>query len=179
MALLATAYGKPVAPHVVARLRRAAELWDEDEKALAHIHLAHANLPPCGEDETRRLFLAEECLSEGITPAELMKAQGYVSALLAFIKYNPDQPRVPPGSGRESGEWTSGDGGAGGSAAPATAGLASLPPAAAGEGAKTLAPICSKGRARDFWPGWPSSARRSAAPALFSARSLFPRPIPA
>ncbi|MGH6839598.1 MAG: hypothetical protein ACREDT_12535, partial [Methylocella sp.] len=154
MALLATAYGKSVAPHVVARLRRAAELWDEDEKALAHIHLAHANLPPCGEDEALRLFLAEECFSEGITPAELMKAQGYVSALLALIKYNPDQPRVPAGSGRESGEWTSGDGGAGGSAAPATAGLASLPPmAAAGEGAKTLAADLFEGASPRFLAG--------------------------
>ncbi|MGH6858298.1 MAG: hypothetical protein ACRECP_11875 [Methylocella sp.] len=50
-------------------------------------------------------------MSEGITPAELMKGQGYVSALLALLKYNPDEPRVPAGSGRESGEWTSGDGG--------------------------------------------------------------------
>ncbi|MGH6822665.1 MAG: hypothetical protein ACREC4_04105, partial [Methylocella sp.] len=139
MALLATAYGKPVAPYVLARLRRAAELWDEGEKALAHIHLAHANVLPCGEDETLRLFLAEECLSAGIAPAELMKGQGYVSALLALLKYNPDQPRVPAGSGRESGEWTAGDGGGTGvSAAPETAGLAS-PTAAAGEGAGTLA----------------------------------------
>ncbi|MGH6796435.1 MAG: hypothetical protein ACREDH_14860 [Methylocella sp.] len=110
MAPIAAAYGKPVAPYVIARLRRAAELWVEGEKALAHIHLAHANLPPCGEDETLRLFLAEQCFSEGITPAELMKAHGYVSALLALLKYNPDQPRVPAGSGRESGEWTSGAG---------------------------------------------------------------------
>ncbi|MGH6795794.1 MAG: hypothetical protein ACREDH_11520, partial [Methylocella sp.] len=113
-----------------------------------------ANLPPCGEDEALRLFLAEECFSEGITPAELMKAQGYVSALLALIKYNPDQPRVPAGSGRESGEWTSGDGGAGGSAAPATAGLASLPPmAAAGEGAKTLAADLFEGASPRFLAG--------------------------
>jgi hypothetical protein len=59
-----------------------------------------------------------------------MKGQGYVSALLALLKFDPDQPRVPAGSGRESGEWTAGDGGGTAiSAPPATAGLASLPPA--------------------------------------------------
>ncbi|MGH6852366.1 MAG: hypothetical protein ACREDJ_04030, partial [Methylocella sp.] len=153
MALLATAYGKPVAPHVLARLRRAAELWNDGEKALAHIHLAHADRPPCGEDETLRLLLAEECLSAGITPAELMKAQGFVPALLALLKYNPSQPRVSAGSGRESGEWTSGDGGGTGiSAAPATAGLSSAP-AAAGEGAKTLAADLFEGASPRFLAG--------------------------
>ncbi|MGH6837660.1 MAG: hypothetical protein ACREDT_02430 [Methylocella sp.] len=49
-------------------------------------------------------------MSEGIAPAELLKGQGYVTALLALLKYNPDQPRVPAGSGRESGEWTNGAG---------------------------------------------------------------------
>ncbi len=49
MALLATAYGRPVETYVLAKMRRAAELWTEGEKALAHIHLAHARLPPCEE----------------------------------------------------------------------------------------------------------------------------------
>jgi hypothetical protein len=139
MAMLSTAYGRPVAAHTMAKMRRAAELWNEGEKALAHIHLAHANLAPCGEDETLRLFLAEECFSEGITPAELMKAQGSIPALLALLKYNLDQPRVPAGSGRASGQWTSGGDGAGVAPLPATAGLASLPyAAAAGEGTGTL-----------------------------------------
>jgi hypothetical protein len=40
MALLATAYEQPVDARLLAKLRRAAELWNEVEKALAHIHLA-------------------------------------------------------------------------------------------------------------------------------------------
>jgi hypothetical protein len=48
-----------------------------------------------------------EALLEAITPAALMKVQGFDAALL---KFNPDQLRVPAGSGRESGRWTS-DGG--------------------------------------------------------------------
>jgi hypothetical protein len=109
MALLATAYERPVEPYVLAKLQRACELWNADEKALAHIHLAHARLPPCNEDHTLRLFVAEELLESGVTPTELMKAQGFGPATLALLKFNPDQPRVPSGSGRESGEWTSGD----------------------------------------------------------------------
>ncbi|PZR87890.1 MAG: hypothetical protein DLM68_07995 [Hyphomicrobiales bacterium] len=35
LALLATANGWPVAPYVIAKLRRAANLWNEGEKALA------------------------------------------------------------------------------------------------------------------------------------------------
>ncbi|MGH6794854.1 MAG: hypothetical protein ACREDH_06580 [Methylocella sp.] len=40
-----------------------------------------------------------------------MKALGFPRAARDLEKYNPDEPRVPAGSGRESGEWTSGDGG--------------------------------------------------------------------
>ncbi|MGA7383632.1 MAG: hypothetical protein WBW81_02720 [Methylocella sp.] len=46
LALLATAYERPVDVRLLAKLRRAAELWNEGEKALAHIHLAYASLPP-------------------------------------------------------------------------------------------------------------------------------------
>ncbi|MGH6822486.1 MAG: hypothetical protein ACREC4_03180 [Methylocella sp.] len=78
-------------------------------------------------------------LEKGLEPRDLMNALGFPRAARDLEKYNPDQPRVPAGSGRESGEWTSGGDSAGVSAPPATAGLASVPPAAAGEGAKTLA----------------------------------------
>jgi hypothetical protein len=42
LALLATAYERPVDVRLLVKLRRAAELWNESEKALAHIHLAYA-----------------------------------------------------------------------------------------------------------------------------------------
>ncbi|MGH6836363.1 MAG: hypothetical protein ACREC9_12645 [Methylocella sp.] len=111
MALLATAYERPVAPHVLAKLRRACDLWNEGEKALAHIHLAYTNLPPCDEERALRLFVAEELIEAGVTPHALMKAQGLDSPLdLSKAHFNPDQPRAPAGSGRESGEWTDGEG---------------------------------------------------------------------
>ena len=108
MALLATAFERPAGPRVVAKIERACELWNEGEKALAHIHLAYAYLPPCGEDEALRLFIAEERLENDIPPVTLLKAQGFDPATLDLFKY-PGQPRVPAGSGRESGEWTNND----------------------------------------------------------------------
>jgi hypothetical protein len=112
MALLATAYERPGETFVVAKLTRACELWNEGEKALAHIHLAHTGLPICNEGRALRLFAADELLESGVTPQVLLEAQGFDPATLGFLKYNPDQPRVPAGSGRESRRWTS-DGGGG------------------------------------------------------------------
>jgi hypothetical protein len=107
IALLATAYEQPVEPLILAKMRRACELWNEGDKALAHIHLAHADLPRCYEVRALRLFAADELLESGVTPQALLKAQGYDPAPLALLKYSPDQPRVPAGNGRESGRWTS------------------------------------------------------------------------
>jgi hypothetical protein len=111
MSLLATAYERPVTPHVVASLRRACERWNEGEKALAHIHLAYASLPPCDADHALRLFVADELIEAGVTPEALMKAQGFDPAPLKLLKakFNPAQPRVPAGRGRESGESSGGD----------------------------------------------------------------------
>jgi len=53
MAILATAYGRPLQAHVLDKMRRAAELWNGGDKALAHIHLAFAGLPPCDDMDWR------------------------------------------------------------------------------------------------------------------------------
>ena len=58
-------------------MRRAAELWNEGEKTLAHIHLAYASLPRCGEEQGLRLFMADELIEAGVAPETLMKAQGF------------------------------------------------------------------------------------------------------
>lgn len=110
LALLATAYEQPVKLYILAKLRRACELWDEGEKALAHIHLAHANLPHCGPDQALRLFAADELIEAGVTPETLMRAQGIDPAPLALLKahFNPAQPRSPAGDGRDSGRWSGG-----------------------------------------------------------------------
>jgi hypothetical protein len=111
LSLLTAAHGKPVAGGVVEKIRRAGEFWCAGEKTLAQIHLAFLGLPKIDEADAYRLFLAGLALEKGIEPIVLMKALGFPRAGRALEKYNPDQPRIPAGSGRESGEWTSGDGG--------------------------------------------------------------------
>jgi hypothetical protein len=101
MALLATGYERPIGVHVVAKLRRACELWSEGEKALAHIHLAFAALPPCTPDEGLRIFAAGRLIEKGVAPIELMKAQGFEPLALA---YNEAEPRD------KGGRWTTGGG---------------------------------------------------------------------
>ncbi|SFK55570.1 hypothetical protein [Methylocapsa palsarum] len=64
-ALLASAFERPVAADGLAKMRRAAALWNEDEKALAHIHLAHIGLPPCDQTAALRLFVADALLAAG------------------------------------------------------------------------------------------------------------------
>jgi hypothetical protein len=110
MALLATAYEQPAEPYLLTKFRRACDLWNNGEKALAHIHLAHAGLPICNEERAFRLCVADEILESGVTPDALIQSQGFDPAPLTLLKYNPDQPRVPAGSGFESGRWTTGSG---------------------------------------------------------------------
>ena len=103
--LLAAVYGRPVTPLVTKAFARAAGHWRRGDGALAHIELAFARLPRLeSEDDAFRLFLAERLLAEAMTPRALARALGFEADL---SKYAPDQPRVPAGSGRESGQWTS------------------------------------------------------------------------
>jgi hypothetical protein len=92
-------------------MRRAAELWHEGEKAVAQFHLAFIGLPDAVETVVFRLSLAVKLLESGVSPEALLKGLGFDRAALDLQKYNPDEPRVPAGSGRESGQWTSGDNG--------------------------------------------------------------------
>lgn len=106
LALLAIAYEGRIEAYGLAKLQRAAALWNEGEKALAHIHLAHIGLPPCDETMVLRLFIADALLAAGASPQSLIEAQD------SLAKFNVDQLRVPQGNGRESGRWTRGAGGA-------------------------------------------------------------------
>jgi hypothetical protein len=97
-------------------LRRAAKHWQGGDKSLAAIHLAQMGLPNVGEDAAYRLSLAVELLDAGVTPRELARELGLNPVQFDVSKYDENQPRVPAGSGRESGQWTSGDAAAGGDA---------------------------------------------------------------
>ena len=109
LALLSAAYGRAVAPSVLGNIKRAAKAWGDGDDCLAYIHLAHARLPALQDpyDAARRLFIVDGFMKAGTRPACCLRGHlraTYIDAVEKF--FNPDQPRVPAGSGRTSGEWT-------------------------------------------------------------------------
>jgi hypothetical protein len=76
------------------------------DKSLAAIHLAQMGLPDIGEDAAYRLALAAELIDAGVAPRELARELGLNPVQFDVSKYDENQPRVPAGSGRESGQWT-------------------------------------------------------------------------
>ncbi len=108
-ALLSVAYGRAVPLAVLASLRRVAKHWRGGDKSLAGIQVAQKGLPDIGEDAAYRLSLAAELLDAGAAPRELARELGFdPPADLLKYNYNPDEARVPAGSGYGSGEWTNG-----------------------------------------------------------------------
>jgi hypothetical protein len=110
LALLSAPYGKAIAPSVLGNIERAAKAWSEVDDCLAYIHLAHARLGELGDacDAAQRLFIVDGFMKAGMSPRAVFEAlritPAYIDAVEKF--FNPDQPRVPAGSGRTSGEWT-------------------------------------------------------------------------
>ncbi len=109
-ALLAVAFDRPFSPGTLQHLESALNCWQRADKALANIHLAFARLPSLeNENDAWRLYLAAGMLDHGLSPRRLLQELGYPPPSIGFTKFDPDQPRVPAGSGRNSGQWTSGD----------------------------------------------------------------------
>lgn len=112
LALLSAAYDRAVDPAVLGNIARAAKAWNAGDDCLAYIHLAHARL---GEllyphDAAQRLVIVDAFLKAGGSPRTVFKGlkldPPYIDALEK--EYNQAEPRVPPGSGKPSGEWTRG-----------------------------------------------------------------------
>jgi hypothetical protein len=107
LTLLGVSYRDRVPPGIVKNIKIASEQWRRGEKALAHIHLAFAGLPRLeSANDAYRLYLAEALLDDGLPPREMLAELGLDGTLRQLDKFDPDQPRVPAGSGRESGQWT-------------------------------------------------------------------------
>ena len=88
------------------------KLGAKGDDCLAHIHLAHTRLYSIRDARVAayRLFLADGALRAGASTSDVLKALHLDARFIdAVEKYNPDQPRVPAGSGRTSGEWTDSD----------------------------------------------------------------------
>jgi hypothetical protein len=107
LTLLGVSYGDQVPPRIVKNVENASEQWRRGEKALAHIHLAFTGLPRLAStNDAYRLYLAEALLDDGLPLRKMLAALGLGRTMRQLDKFDPAQPRVPAGSGRESGQWT-------------------------------------------------------------------------
>jgi hypothetical protein len=109
VALLAAAHLRPATLSGLAHLQKAVESWRGGDESLAAMHLALSGLDRLGRPvaDAKRLFFADRLLSAGLDAETLLRALDMPS-LPALTKFDPDQPRVPSGSGRISGQWTDG-----------------------------------------------------------------------
>jgi len=110
LALLSAAYGKAIQPSVLGNIERAGKAWSAGDDCLAYIHLAHAGLAPPDEHRAwaHRLLMAHCAMLHGAPPRAVFEALHLDTNYIDTVErlYNPDEPRVPAGSGRTSGEWT-------------------------------------------------------------------------
>jgi len=106
--LLSVAYGEKISQGVFGSLRRVAKHWQGGDKGLAAIHLAQMSLPDIDEDAAYRLSLAAELIDEGVAPREIARELGF-GLPAGLVKYDPNEARVPAGSGYGSGDWTNGN----------------------------------------------------------------------
>ena len=110
LALLSVAYSTAVAPSVLSNIERAAKSWSEGDDFVAHIHLAHTGLHPLDDfpRAAHRLCMARGALEHGASPRAVFEALHLDARYIDTLekRYDPEQPRVPAGSGRISGQWT-------------------------------------------------------------------------
>jgi hypothetical protein len=109
-ALLSATFGKAIPPSVLGNIERAAKSWSQGDDTAAVIHLAHASLPrPDDPDEAaRRLFITDAFIKSGTSPIGILQTLGLDARYVGMVAklYNELEPRVPPGNGIISGEWT-------------------------------------------------------------------------
>jgi hypothetical protein len=114
LALLSAAYDKAIAPSVLGNIERAAKAWREGDDCLAYIHLAHSGLRELQDsyEAARRLFVVDGFMKAGTSPRDVFEALHFGGAYIDAVEkfFNLDEPRVPAGSGRTSGEWTDSEG---------------------------------------------------------------------
>lgn len=112
IALLSVALGRRLDASQRAHARRALAKARGGEAALALTHLALVGVGRLDDprEDARRLFIADGLMKAGLAPATILEALGDAPASNDLDRaYNPDQPRVPAGNGRPSGQWTNGE----------------------------------------------------------------------
>jgi len=112
LALLSAAYGRAIGPAVLGNIDRAAKAWNAGDDCLAYVHLAHARLGelPYPHDAAQRLMIVDAFLKAGGSPRTVLQGLKLDASYIDWLEkqYNPEELRVPPGSGKPSGEWTRG-----------------------------------------------------------------------
>lgn len=108
LTLLSIAQREEIPQSAIPAIGRAAKHWRSGDKALAAIHLSQIGLRKIDEEDGEHLLMASMLLDAGMNARELAQELGLKIQFHAR-KYSENQPRVPAGSGRESGQWTSGD----------------------------------------------------------------------
>ncbi|MGA2492026.1 MAG: hypothetical protein ABSF67_03645 [Roseiarcus sp.] len=112
VALVSVALGRPLDASAATHVRRALARARAGDAPLALTPLALAGAGRLTEphEDARRLFVADGLMKAGVSPSTIVAALGAPLTQSDLDRaYNPDQPRVPAGNGRESGQWTSGD----------------------------------------------------------------------
>ena len=105
--LIATALHRQPSERDLSAIETAAIHWQRGDKALANLRLVFAGLPQLeAPQDVYRLKAAELLFDAGLTASDLATQLGKDEPGLG--KHDPDQPRVPAGSGRTSGRWTDG-----------------------------------------------------------------------
>lgn len=107
IALLSVAVGRPLDAAASTHVRRALVKAREGDAPLALTHLALAGAGRLTEprEDARRLFMADGLMKAGVSPRTILAALGAPPAPADLDRaYNPDQPRVPAGNGRPSGQ---------------------------------------------------------------------------
>lgn len=109
LTLLSVAYGRPIDASILGNIRRASRQWSAGDDCLAAMHLALSGLQKLDDarDAARRLFIADGLMADGVEPRVIWTALEFDTASLDGLeKFNSAEPRVPKGSGRISGDWT-------------------------------------------------------------------------
>ncbi len=111
---MSAAYGRGGSARGDGNIERATKCWSEGDDCLAYIHLVHAGLqaPRHVRAAAYRLFVTDRLMRAGVSPRAIFEwlevGTPYIDAVEKL--YNPDEPRVPAGSGRTSGQWTRDEG---------------------------------------------------------------------
>ncbi len=112
VALVSVALGRPLDTSAATHVRHALTKAREGDAPLALTHLALAGVRRLTDprDDACRLFIADGLMKAGVAPRAILEALDAPSTQADLDRaYDPDQPRVPAGNGRPSGQWTSGN----------------------------------------------------------------------